>query len=75
MTLQELLAKVGDETQLIALLVDSEWCCVFPAMYCPCQYDDYGVIAFLPDEFKGDSPFDGKVLKVWVEEPGSERTE
>ena len=47
MTLQELLDKVGDETQLIALLVDNEWCCVFPAMYCPCQYDDYGVIAIV----------------------------
>ncbi len=69
MTLQELLKKVGAEDQLIALLVNSEWCCVFPAAFCPSQYDDYVVTSFLPDEFKGESPFDGIVLKVWVDEP------
>jgi len=71
MTLQELLSKLGAEDQLVALLVNGEWRCVFPAAFCPSEYDDYVVEAFIPDEFTGDSPFSGLVLKVWGTEPWS----
>ena len=69
MTLKELLDKTGAEDQLVALLVHSEWRCIFPAAFCPKEYDDYVVEAFMPDEFNGDSPFDGLVLKVWLKDP------
>ncbi len=70
MTLQELVDKVGDENQIIALLVNNEWVGIFPAMHCPCQYDDYVVEAIIPNKiFCGDPPFDELVLKVLVKEP------
>lgn len=68
MKLAELLNKVGDENQIIALLVDDEWCGAFPAVFVPKEYENYSVESFIPDEFKGNSPFDGLVLKVWVTE-------
>lgn len=69
MTLRELLDKVGDEDQMVALLVDGTWCCVFPVAFCPSEYEDYVVDVFLPDHFVGESPFDGIVIKVCVKEP------
>lgn len=68
MKLKELTAVVGDEGQNVAILVDCEWTGVFKAAFIPDGYDDYKVEAIMPDEFKGDSPFDGIVLKVWVTE-------
>lgn len=68
MTLGELISVVGDDDQIIALLVGGEWCGVFPAVFLPNDYKNYKVESIMPDNFHGDSPFDGLVLKVWVTE-------
>lgn len=68
MTLSELISVVGDDDQIIALLVGNEWCGVFPAFYLPKDYENYKVASIMPDKFDGNSPFDGIVLKVWVTE-------
>ena len=68
MELKELLNKVGDENQIIMLILDSEYVSAFPATYCPKEYEGYIVESFTPDRFDGDSPFDGIVIKVWVTE-------
>lgn len=68
MTLGELISVVGDDDQIVALLVGDEWCGVFPAVYLPKDYENYKVESILPDKFDGNSPFDGIVLKVWVTE-------
>lgn len=56
-----------DDSQNIVLLVNSNYVGVFPIIYCPKQYFDYIVTGLMPDVFEGSSPFDGVVLKIWIE--------
>ena len=66
MKLKDIISLIGAEDQIIALLVDDEWCCAFPAAYPPKDYENYTVESIMPDEFEGHGAFDGIVLKVWV---------
>ena len=68
MKFKDLLDIMGDELQNVCIIIDDEFVGVFRAAYIPKEYDDCKVEAIMPDEFKGDSPFDGIVLKVWVTE-------
>ena len=67
MKFKDLIDVIGDNDQNIAILSDDIWCGVFPVAYAPKQYHDYTVSGLLPDIFEGSSPFDGVVLKVWLD--------
>lgn len=70
MKLKNLLKLVGADDQIIALIVNDQWAGAFPVLFCPKEYDEYIVESIMPEDFKGESPFDGLVLKVWLTEEG-----
>ena len=67
MKFKDLIDVIGDSDQNVVILSDNIWCGVFPVAYAPKQYHDYTVSGLLPDIFEGSSPFDGVVLKVWLD--------
>lgn len=66
MKLKDLLAKIGDEDQMIYLLLYDNWIGAFPVCCVPKEYEDHAVKSIMPDNFEGESPLDGIVLKVWL---------
>ena len=66
MKLKDLLAKIGDEDQIIYLLLYDNWIGAFPAGCVPKEYEGYIVQSIMPENFEGESPLDGIVLKVWL---------
>ena len=56
-----------DGSQNIVLILHNDYVGVFPCICCPKQYLDYIVTGLMPNVFEGSSPFDGVVLKVWIE--------
>ena len=66
MKLKDLINLIGSDDQIIYLLVNNEWCGAFYSPYSPQEYEDYIVEALMAESFKGESPFDGAALKVWI---------
>ena len=72
MVLKDIIDIIGAEDQVIYLLVEGidnvEWCGAFPACCVPTVYDNYKVKSIMPDQFEGESPLCGLVLKIWCTE-------